>query len=137
LRAVAKIHAEFVMRGQHIALRGSSQAGSAPADVRPVPSAEFLAKYESVGHWCPQGDVVRAYSFAVCSMCMGKDAVAIVELRGAGSAGSPAWTDVQIADAVARAFNVEHPEDVAAGVANFKDVLQELGAASPSSGDPA
>jgi hypothetical protein len=67
--------------------RGELQGGGAGQPPPSAPdddpmSAEFLEKYESLGHWCPNGDRVRQYSFAVCSMCMGKDAIQIVQLRG-------------------------------------------------------
>jgi hypothetical protein len=60
---------------------GAAQPPPSAPDDDPM-SAEFLEKYESLGHWCPNGDRVRPYSFAVCSMCMGKGAIQIVQLRG-------------------------------------------------------
>src|SRR5690349_14038493 len=65
------------------------RAPEGPPDARGIPSAKFLETYESIGHWCPNGDKVRPYSFAVCSMCMGHDAIQIVQLRGGVSRALP------------------------------------------------
>jgi len=117
LRAVAKIHAEFVMRGQHIALRGSSQAGSAPAlnlqaEVERLERenqewAASFALYEDanrrgVALWHVSGgdpDVWPDQAKLVAWLLSERDRLekyvgwlnaTLAELRGAGSAGSPA-----------------------------------------------